>query len=204
MLSRKRLLDEEDTFDLYLKEVSGRSIFGLLRGVQQKLDTVDMFTNDYEGFLQRENRQRQDNKLLYFDDKTGEITLNNIRVLVLKEQERMYEEMRDGGFIAVIEGNLNLFTTPLEEVEGMEKLEIFLEEYTDRKLFVEDQQEISDFLATIISNSKSAIRGKRLSVKSMEQIIREDFKLDYAFSKPKAETKGKNRNKRYVLLTKLQ
>lgn len=155
MLSRKRLIDKNDTFDLYIKDVSIQSINGILRGINNGLETVHEFKYNKERFLLQRNRNRQDNKLIYFDEKTGEIKLNNIRTIVLKSQKEMYEHFKDGGFIANIEGNLNLFIDELEEVEGMKKFNDNIDSFVGKKLYKPEQKKLKELLLDCGFNSRT-------------------------------------------------
>lgn len=86
------------------------------------------------------------------------------------------------------------------------KLRDYLDCIEGKKLFADEQQELSDMIIKqLITVSKNTdYRTKKVKPSSLEKLLRDDLKLYYVVSRPKPETKGEMRNKRYIIITKMK
>ena len=92
------------------------------------------------------------------------------------------------------------------DCEEVNKLEEWLNEHIGEKLFAEEQQELSDLIIkelTTIGNNVD-YRTKKLKPKTIEVILREQLDLNYAIGKTIKESKGENRGKRYIVISKIK
>ncbi|MBS6509812.1 MAG: DEAD/DEAH box helicase family protein [Paraclostridium bifermentans] len=133
-----------------------------------------------------------------------------------------YIEMIDGNF-EFIENNEDKFAYIKEQLEwlGLEytfdienlikdivdneevkKLKNYLESIEGKKLFGEDQQELSNLvIRELITIGKDTdYRVKKLKPSTLEKIIRNQLELNYVVSKSKKESKGELRGKRYIII----
>lgn len=99
----------------------------------------------------------------------------------------------------------NLICEVVDE-EEIETLQNWLNDHIGEKLFHEDQQEISNLIIKelITIGNDVDYRTKVLNPSTLENMLRVQLKLSYAVSKPKAETKGEMRNKRYIVISKIE
>jgi hypothetical protein len=89
-----------------------------------------------------------------------------------------------------------------EEIESLKK---YLDSIIGQKLFNDDQGKLSDLILKelITLPTTNDYRSKKLKPSTIETLIRHQLELPYAVSKPKKETKGENRNKRYIVISKI-
>ena len=87
--------------------------------------------------------------------------------------------------------------------EEVDSLESYLNSLIGKKLFAEEQQELSNYIISELTNIKDIdYRTKTLKASTVEKILRDDLGLRYAVLSDK-ETKGVNRNKRYIIISKI-
>ena len=86
------------------------------------------------------------------------------------------------------------------------KLVQWLEEHKDERLFGEEQQELSNLIIKELTTIGNDIdyRTKKLKPMTIENILRVQLGLNYAISKPKKESKGDNRGKRYITISEIK
>lgn len=92
------------------------------------------------------------------------------------------------------------------DCEEVETLINYLEKHLDEELFKEQQQEICNLITKELTTfgNDADFRTKILKPSTLENILRVELGLPYAVSKSKQETKGEMRNKRYIIITKIE
>ena len=82
-------------------------------------------------------------------------------------------------------------------------MESYLNSLVGKKLFAEEQQELSNYIISELTNIKDIdYRTKTLKASTVEKILRDDLGLGYVIISKK-EGKGVNRGKRYIIISKI-
>ncbi|MFP5111851.1 DEAD/DEAH box helicase family protein [Bacillaceae bacterium C204] len=225
MLGRKRIdIDNAETVNLYIPTRYKNSFRSKLNDYYKKKKAVKLLNNDKMEFYRKFDNALKDfngmNDIFYREFSTGEIKFNEIgcaRLLGdIKFAEYMVAKFDYIGKYAFIHEQLswlglkdsnydeNMITEVVvnEEVDSLNK---YLNSVVGEKLFNDDQQKLSDLIINelITVSPKTDYRTKKLKPSTLEIIIREQLELPYAVSKPKKETKGDMKDKRYIVISKL-
>lgn len=90
--------------------------------------------------------------------------------------------------------------------EEIDTLRNYLEKHLNEKLFKEQQQELCNLITKELTTfgNDTDFRTKILKPITLENILRVQLRLPYAVSKSRAETKGEMRNKKYIIITKIE
>lgn len=89
--------------------------------------------------------------------------------------------------------------------DEIQTLTNWLEEHLGKKLFKDEQQEVSNLIIKELTTiGEIDYRTKILKPNTLENILRVQLELPYAVSKPKQENKGEMRKKRYIIITKIE
>ncbi|WP_158582382.1 DEAD/DEAH box helicase [Rummeliibacillus sp. POC4] len=191
-----------------------------LKSYEKKIEQIDLYNNSYEEFETRFNRNYDKvyKDIFYLDDgkwkinSTGHARLYKDRANAIDMVNDLYEDkysyiLEQLKWIDLWKG----FETYklIEDVHNQEevmKLSEYLDGIVDKKLFSDEQQKLSDLIVKeLLTISKNVdCRTKKLKPSTLETILREDLDLPYAVSKPKVESKGELRGKRYIKITKLK
>ena len=126
-----------------------------------------------------------------------------------KNKDKQYTFIKEQLSWIGLEDTFNgLYSKIIDEYdcEEVNKLEEWLNEHIEEKLFAKEQQELSDLIIkelTTIGNNVD-YRTKKLKPKTIEVILREQLDLNYAIGKTIKESKGENRGKRYIVISKIK
>ncbi|MBN1071534.1 hypothetical protein DWV12_11225 [Clostridium botulinum] len=173
----------------------------------------------YDKFCAKYNRSY--NKLskdIFYIDKNGKWKTNlNGRVRLLKDRafaEYMVQMFKDNKF-AFVEEQLNWigldadYNNLIEDVidsNDTNKLEKWLEEHIDERIFSDEQQELSDLIIkelTTIGNDVD-YRTKKLKPMTIENILRVQLNLSYAIKEKGNNINPKNKKKqRWIKIGKI-
>ena len=96
----------------------------------------------------------------------------------------------------------------LKEKEKVEisQLENWLNNHINERLYSDEQQELSDLIIKELTTIGNNIdhRTKKLKPKTLETLLRDKLQLNYAIGKTTKESKGENRGKRYIVISKIK
>lgn len=219
-IGRKRIQNKKDKIYLYIKTITNQQLGGIETQLTKKVKMAKFLRdNTVEAYIEKYKRELDYSHIVY-DDTVGEkdkgtkkvnelmyfkcITdLNEISVMKTHGDFSFCKTLAHKfGFYDMYEGYKYRI---IEEGEEKMKLEDYLNSIIDKKLFNDDQQELSDLIIKelVTISSKTDYRTKKLKPSTLEAIIRDQLELPYAISKPKKETTGDMRGKRYITITKL-
>lgn len=225
MLGRKRInIDNPEQINLFIPTRYKKSFLTKSKILNDKKKEVDLLNNNKIEFYNKYDNDLKDfskmNDVFYRDSKTGDIKTNPIGYKRLVEDikfaEYMIEAFDNDNKYAFIREQLrwlfltdsNLELNMIEDVivqDEIISLQNYLENIVGEKLFSEAQQKLSDLilmeLITISPNTD--YRTRKLKPSTLEIMIREQLNLPYAVSKPKQETTGEMRKKRYIIISKI-
>ncbi len=226
MLGRKRIdINNPEEVNLYIPTRYQKSFSSKLNSYYKKKSEIELLHCDENEFYKKYDNDLQDfngmNDIFYRDVGTGKIKHNLIgckRVFEdIKFAEYMVEAFKIDKQYAYVHEQLrwlglndtNCDANMVDDVvldEEINTLEVYLNGIDGKKLFDEEQKKLSGLiikeLITVTSNAD--YRTKRLKPSTLESIIRNQLELSFAISKPKQETKGKMRKKRYIIISKLK
>jgi hypothetical protein len=225
MLGRKRIdINNPEEINLYIPTRYKKSFKSKLIGYEKKKRELDLYGKNESKFNEKHDNDLKDfnyvNDLFYREVKTGKIKVNLVGMKRLYEDikftEYMIEKFENKGKYAFIDEQLswlgikddNYKENMLEDVvvdQEIVSLENYLDSIVGQKLFDDEQQKLSELIINelITISSKTDYRTKKLKPSTLESIIRDQLDLPYAISKPKQETKGEMRKKRYIVITKI-
>lgn len=204
VIGRKRIVDNEK-FDLYIADLHPRVLGGYKRQTLRQLELIKEYENNPMEFYRQHGRDRL-NHTIFYTDTDGILRVNKMAKYYLRHMLVQYEDYLETGYSNVLEMDFGVSFVDVEYQEKKETLVGYLDSIVGEELYQEEQQELSDKIASKLVNSKSIVRGKKMRPSTIEKILRDEFKLDYSFSSPKRRQKtinGKRTTRRYVILNKL-
>ena len=227
MLGRKRIyIENAQKINLHISMRYGKSFQGLLRQYDAKQKGIDLL--GLKGDNKNQFNKIYDNNfkklvslgdVIYKSHYNNEFMTNPIGYTRLIRDRSFAKEMIDRfkyDEYAYVKEQLkwleqednfneeNMIGDVILDSE-IETLEQYLDSIVDKKLFSEDQQNLSNIVIkelTTIGNNIN-YRTKILKPSTLENIIRSELKLEYAISKSKKETKGEMKDKRYIVISKI-
>lgn len=222
MLGRKRIdINNPDKVNLYIPTRFKKSFLSKLKTYNDKKREVELLENNKMEFYKKYDNDLKDfngmNDIFYRDIKTGEIKHNLIGCKRLYEDIQFAEYMIkafdiDNKFAFIHEqlkwlGLEHTFSKSkfIEDVivdEEVNTLQEYLEEIVDKKLYSDEQQELSDLIIKelITLSTKIDYRTKKLKPSTLENILRIQLELPFAVSKSKVESKGEMKGKSYTII----
>lgn len=225
-IGRKRIrIDNAENINLYIPTFSSNNFQKLLDYTYiPKFNSIDMFKEDIELFKRQYNNDldKSYKDLFYLDDK-NEWKLNPLGKYRLEKDIEFTEKIidkfkKDKKFAYIkeqlswlgLEGCFNELDLIEDVVDNEEviKLEEYLENKINKRLYEKEQQEISDLIIKelITIGNKIDYRTQKLKPSTIESLLREELELPYAVSKPKREDKkidGKRVTKSYIIISKI-
>lgn len=225
MLGRKRInIDNPDQVNLYIPTRYKKSFQSKLNGYKKKEEALNLHNENEVEFHKKYDNDLKDfnglNDLFYMDATTGKIKINLVGQTRLyadiKFTEYMIEKFEKEGKYAFIREQLrwlglkdkkckeNMIENVIVNQEVV-TLENYLESIAGEKLFDEDQKKLSELIINqlITLSPNTDYRTKKLKPSTLEIIIRDQLSLPYVVSKPKQETTGEMRKKRYITVSKI-
>ena len=220
-------IDNPYEIDLYIPMKSKKAFTSRQMGISREIDILNLYENNKEEFMfqYRDNKNKLPNHLFYVKDNKGYVinklgyantySFNSFLQNIINKWDDKKNKYKPYTFIKEqlswigLEDTFNgLYSKIIDEYdyEEVNKLEEWLNEHIEEKLFAEEQQELSDLIIkelTTIGNNVD-YRTKKLKPKSIEVILREQLDLNYAIGKTIKESKGENRGKRYIVISKIK
>ncbi|WP_226087461.1 DEAD/DEAH box helicase family protein [Mesobacillus sp. S13] len=226
MLGRKRIdIDNPEEVNLYIPTRFKKSFLSKLKTYRQKQVEVELLDSNKMEFYKKYDNDLKDfngmNDVFYRDVTTGEIKHNLVGCKRLYEDIKFAEHMINAFDIdkkfAYIHEQLSWLGISddepeenlIEDVvikEEVISLEMYLDTIAGQKLFDEEQHKLSDLIIKelITLSSQTDYRTKKLKPSTLESIVRNQLELPFAVSKPKQETSGVMRKKRYIIITRIK
>jgi len=196
-LGRKRIIEDEKT-NLYIKNQNGRNIYPRLKDVRDTLKLVEEFRKlGKEEFQKKYARQQIDSVIM----NDGEI--NWAKLYHAKYLEGIFSIMMkdSNGYENSIKKLLGIDKTLYaEDVFERKNLLDILEDYTEKRLYREDQEEFKNIFFSNIFNFNRKVDVKHRGIVCINSILEED-KLPFRLTSIR-DRKGVNRDKTYWFLIK--
>lgn len=202
-LGRKRILEEDDKINLYIKNYHNGNLKYALRGYENKLATLDEFELLTEEEFRAKYRKRD------FDDVIdNDFTINMAKYQNYHTQIRLLRKMllsgNKDGYAKYICDLLNYNYNNIKDGNiTFEKrtLKDLLAEYCGKKIFSEEQERFKAlFFDNIFAPKKTNYR--RRGIRSINSILQED-NLPYMLSS-RRETSGGRRREYYWIITDIE
>ena len=196
-LGRKRIIGDEK-INLYIKNQNGRNIYPRLKGVRDTLKRVEEFKKlGKEEFQKKYARQQIDSVIM----NDGEI--NWAKFYHAKYLRDIFSRMvkADKGYekhVCELLGIDNILYA--EDVFERKNLLDILEDYTEKRLYKEDQEEFKNIFFASIFNFNRKVDVKHRGIVCINSILEED-KLPFRLTSIR-DRKGVNRDKTYWFLIK--
>ena len=196
-LGRKRIIGDEK-INLYIKNQNGRNIYPRLKDVRDTLKLVEEFQKlGKEEFQKKYARQQIDSVIM----NDGEI--NWAKLYHAKYLEDIFSRMMKGsnGYENSIKKLLKIDNILYAEdtFERKNLLDI-LEDYTEKRLYKEDQEEFKNIFFANIFNFNRKINVRHRGIGCINSILEED-QLPFRLTSIQ-DRKGVGRGKRYWFLIK--
>ena len=201
-LGRKRVLNEDDTICLYIKNYHNGNLKYMLRGLEDKLRFVREFQKTPEMEFKKKYRKVRFDEVI-----DNDFRINLAKYQNYKTQSRLLKQMLWGfpgkrSFISFICNALNYNIDDVEngnEVFEKTSIQDLLKRYTKTKMFSGERENFKrSFFNSIFSPKKTNYR--RRGLRSINAILQED-NLPFLLSSRKETKKGKYRNKYYWVVS---
>ncbi|MFR5264473.1 DEAD/DEAH box helicase [Clostridium sp.] len=155
----------------------------------------DIFYKDNEGWkINPAGKERLNNDIKFCKEMVSLFKIDDTAFLVEQTSWLDRDDYYNANWIedVVLDEDKNILVNYLENIVG-------------EKVFADEQQKLSDLiikeLTTVSKNTD--YRTKKLKPSTLEIILREELNLEFSISKPKKESKGENRGKRYIVINKI-
>jgi hypothetical protein len=201
-LGRKRIVDQNDYINLYVKNYHGGTINYNLRFTKLKLGTVDEFEELGSELFQEEYRKKEFDSIIDNDFKINEAKRHCYKIQIDYLETMLQDEDKLGykKYICnLLDFDINKTRNADMEYEMMGIVEL-MENMSNRKLYADEQERLKEiFFGNIFSPKNTNLRNRGL--KSINAILEED-NIPYRVTSSK-ERKGDNRNKHYWSIIRL-
>lgn len=141
VIGRRRVLDDNDTFALMIRNYHNKRINGYLTQLKRKNDMVRNFIQNERGFCKQYGRKNLDNSIFY-NDINGKLKLNKMGVKKLKYLIKTYESYINSSYIEVVGKELGINFNILDVKYENETIENYFESIVGKRLFKESQKEL--------------------------------------------------------------
>ncbi|MEY8415640.1 DEAD/DEAH box helicase family protein [Tissierella praeacuta] len=219
-LGRKRLSYGEKV-NVYIKNYTGSQINGKINHTKNGLLFADTLIERGENYLVAKYPRKSYGKIIY-EELDGTIEDGKVHKYVnfimyykynsiIKFCEELLTNKRTNEQYSMYISNLLQInydnTQMLESYFDAVTIENIIDaKFTDKKLFLHQEYvELNDMILKQLISIKGTVdyRTKKINPQTLENILRVQLNLPYAISKPKQESRGENRGKRYVIITKI-
>lgn len=197
-LGRKRIIDENDSVTLYIKNYPNNQISFIRKRYLEELSVADeLFKIGKEEFIKKYKKSNLDEII------DNDITVNMAKYYQCKFLSTEYQKMTQHGYESYMCEKLGI---PIEESKSAEiffekrSLSTILESYIGVKMFKEEQEAFKNEFFDNIFETKSK-NYKRRGLKSINAILEEDS-LNYTLVSTKDRSRGANRDKIFWQLLK--
>ena len=219
-LGRKRLSYGEK-INVYIRNYLGRQIAGKINNTTNGLKYADTLIERGENYLVDKYPRKNYGKIIY-EELEGTIedgrTVKKINSMMYLKylstisfcNELLEIKMTNEQYSRYVS---NLLQFDYDDVQLLESyfdavtLENIIDaKFVEKKLFLHKEYvELNDIVLKELISVKGTVdyRTKKINPQTLENILRVQLNLQYAISKPKQESKGENRGKRYVIITKI-
>ena len=202
-LGRKRILREEDTITLYVKNYHGGNIYYALNDIYAKIKLVDELKQTSEETFRKKYRKKDFDNVIDNDYKINiakyqnYITSSRLLGNMLLDKNKM-------GYKKYICKQLNYKLLDIGNGdEQFEKISIhkLLERYVGKKLFKEDQEEFKIlFFDNMFSPKKTNYRHR--GIRSINAILEED-NLNFVLYSKREKDRGEFRDQNYWIIVSI-
>lgn len=224
-IGRRRFnINNAPTINLYINTMYKKTFNGKLNRLIDKKNMVELYNNDISEFKRKYNNRLYSihNDLFYLDNdnkwvlnRVGYARLIKDISFINKIINRFYNEDKYAYIRQQMEWlgleclriSDNLITD-ITDNEEETKLIKYLESIIGKRLYKEDQEQLSKLIISELTTISKNIdyRTKVLKPKTLENIIREQLELDFAVSKSKKEDRiinGERVTRRYIEIYKI-
>ena len=224
-LGRVRIdINNAKTINLFIDTKTKRNFQYMKNILQKKKGIIDLFINDYDTFEYKYNHNIEmlPKELFYINNEAEDKkwSLNMLSCVKIKQDlsfcnKIIKDYQNKGEYTFIYEqlewiGQERTFSKDKLIINVKNKKEVtllnnYLESIIGTKLFNEDQQKLSNLLINelLTLSTKIDYRTKILKPSTIEKILRDDLNLPYVVSESKKETKGEMKNKRYIVISKI-
>lgn len=211
MLGRKRILHDEDKVNVYIKNINNNVLGGYLRQAKEKARRAKYLkTFGQNEYIKKYKKKPENKSIIYFNVEDGDIIIRKNEMAYFKTLEDIvsFQTMIDRGYKKVVADTLETKYANIEHLEQKQTLEEYLEGIVGKRLYKEEQQELSDLIIKeLVTISKNvSYKTKKLKHTTLENIIRVQLNLPFAISESKREDRfidGKRIAKRYIIISKI-
>lgn len=193
-LGRKRMKNQNDKTNVYIKDVDNMKLNGHIKIINDKLEPVRYLEkNGQEQYTQEYGRKNENKEVLYdaYDENGNKIVVrNDMSYFKLLEDRKNYTDMMNSKYKTYISELLNTEYIDIDIEIEKESLTDYLDEIVGEKLYKEEQNELIDIIDLRVNG-----RQQRSYSKLNEGL--EMISLPYIIL-PK-----KSNNKRYWIVEKI-
>ncbi len=188
-IGRKRIIDDEDTYDLYIHEFSNKVVGGKKRVIQSKLNSVDVLEiNGVVDYIRSMRRYSDNSGLIYDDIVDGTPT----KIINQVMRYKLQEELEFCDFLLHKINNKRAYITyihlllllkgeliDMEEIEKENKLEMYLRDNVGKVFpFKKDREEIISIINVRDGDNNRLLKNiktlnAKLEEKNLDYIIRQ-------------------------------
>jgi hypothetical protein len=201
-LGRKRVIDENDKVNVYIKYYHKGNIVFTLNQIKAKLGIASIFEELGSIEFQEEYRKKDFDSVIDNDFKINEAKLQNYKTQAKYLEEMLEDEDKEGykNYICKILHVEKEYIKDADMEFEKSNLRKVLEKWKNRKIFEEDQDQFKDEFFSVVFSPKNPNYRYR-GLRSTNAIIEEE-KLPYIILSKK-ESKGDKRNKMYWIVIDL-
>ena len=202
-LGRKRILREEDTITLYVKNYHGGNIYYALNDIYAKIKLVDELKQTSEETFRKKYRKKDFDNVIDNDYKINIAKYQNY-ITSSRLLGNMLLDKNKIGYKKYICKQLNYKLLDIGNGdEQFEKISIhkLLERYVGKKLFKEDQEEFKIlFFDNMFSPKKTNYRHR--GIRSINAILEED-NLNFVLYSKREKDRGEFRDQNYWIIVSI-
>ena len=206
---RKRILDDSESINIYIKNRRNKSLNGTKRDYIKKIEQVEYLKeNGQVKFIDNYKKKHYSNMIDIVNDKNdlAKVRHNKMMYYKCKCELSAIEEMmatKDGYVQAVLERfdwQAKKYKILDNEIDSI-TINDWLNKHIDKKMFKDKQKEFKKFLLEQLLNAPKASHGK-LGLKSINALF-DDNGLNYTLSsKEENSRKSENWKKTYWIISK--
>lgn len=207
-IGRKRIQNQDDKFNLYIKNISNQTLGGMETQLKKKIDMADFLkTHSVKAFIDKYRRQYDVSNIVYDDiveeDDKGTKKINELMFFKVKTDLETIATIKQHGkygycqymsdLFGFVDGEGHYLYRVIEEDYETDKLIKYLEGIIGKKLVKEDQQELIDII-----NLRDCRNRQQKSIKQLNAYFEENDLKYLIVPKESSEIlDGQKKNYRY-------
>lgn len=192
-LGRKRILDNDDKVNVYIKNISNMSLGGIISNSKNKIAIADelLFTSTKE-FIENHPKPNLDN-IIYLH-KSGELKINNMIYTKTEDRIELSESLlnNEGSdeihkkypYAMFISTYLNKKWRLYDNMNSLKTFEEYLESQVGIRLFKDGQSELK------IMFEKAGLKDRTMGINTLNGKL-QDMELEYKIISKKVKVDGK-------------